>query len=217
MSEKLLQQNIEEAILALAPKFDIPPELLTTFRQPTYEVCEVITVDGKETKIVGQYDREDVHFRFPSQSIDDFRIVGHEVGHYLHHELNPNLMSQCAKKGQNNRNFWWGIELAELVAKYAGIIYSVSKGVPYRKYLDHSNGGQGFDALRSAIIHERADKRSEKAWYLKDETLLSSLARMDLDGGVCALPRIFPVTFYERSILPKMDRLRIIGSNFYMG
>ncbi|MBI2151655.1 hypothetical protein HYU21_02950 [Candidatus Woesearchaeota archaeon] len=205
-----LETTIKEAILALAPKFKITPEQLATFRLPTIEVCDNIIFGDIVSNFAGSYNWEKAHFKITQISITNPRLIGHEVGHYLHHELNPSVVKDKKKESVESSKFWQGEILIELVAEYAGIIYATGNNQSFSlsKNLFYDNLISGLSARLSDVAHEIGTRRAEKAFQESGETLLPKIARMGIDEAEESLPRILPITLYERRILPLVDYLR---------
>lgn len=211
-NEEKLKRKVEEAMLFLAPKLDISAALLTSFKCPSYKVVEEILTEAEGEKpgfIIGLYNFEECGFKFPIKSLDNIKTIGHETTHYLHHQLNPALRKDI-KQGGINRNFWWGLELSELVAEYGGIIYQKYHGISedYPPSLLAEGGIPGFNTMLYEIVSRRGYSRAYHAFEQHGEAILSGLARIHLIETGQTLPRLLPITFYERKILPLINKIK---------
>src|SRR3989344_1886886 len=209
-----LEQNIQEAIRFLAPKFEITPNMLAKFKRHSSAVFEIN--DGAEvipeprSKTKARYHYGDARFEFTMESIDNLKTLGHEVTHYLHHELNPELQKRMDEIGPEKIEYWRGLELQELLGEYGGIVYMTSKGESFSPgsfWNFVSKGTPGMYSVLSDRAYNRAYDRADKAFMEHGETLLPKLARMSLEEAE-QLPRILPINIYERRILPLIDRVR---------
>jgi hypothetical protein len=215
--EETLKGNIDEAILALAPKFGVSPETLATFRSPTVLVCDVIetrTEPRIPIRSDGMYIFDEARFKLTRHALNDLLLLGHEVSHYLHNEINPQFRQRMKDYGGEDPEFWIGFELQELVGEYGGIIYTTSQGVgssARSRGLYCDNGVPGLIARLSDCAHDLAARRADKAFSEHGEELLPRLSRLGLDEADEILFRLLPVTFYEKRILPVLDRLRRKG------
>jgi hypothetical protein len=210
-NEQVLRQNIDDAIKVLAPKFGIDGSLLSSFKYPSIELIQ----DGAQVGEVvhfanGMYGFLDNKIKIETGKLDNLEIIGEEVSHYLHHQLNPSLNKRITEFGTDRSEFWAGIELKEIIGAYGRIVYSVHKGNAFepmtsQTHLDTQATGIINQLVNSA--HELGYRRADKAYLIYKDEFLPRLARMSLDEAIMLLPRLLPITFYERRVLPLRDRL----------
>lgn len=110
---------VQDAIDFLAPYFRISKEQLENFCFPK---ITSLSLEDKLRQRVAAYYHETNELAFEEKHYKDRTYIGHEVGHYLHANLNNPLWDDgfCFKNE-------WGFLLIELVAYYAEQIY-VNKG-----------------------------------------------------------------------------------------
>ncbi|MFA6889168.1 MAG: hypothetical protein WC254_06755 [Candidatus Woesearchaeota archaeon] len=202
-----LTERIEGAIVFLAPKFGVSEEELKGFRRPTVEICE----SNDETKVSpGEYYFDTNTVSIASDSFD--KSIGEEVSHYLHHRINttlfPEIQRRERKKDETSRV---GTTLLEVVGRYGKIVHDVSQGnqfelLPSDFFLNLY--GSPLLNVNEVIAHEIGYRRAERAYMMHGEFLLPRLARLTLDEGIVTLPRLLPITWYERKVLPVVDRIR---------
>lgn len=217
--EERLAENIDVAIRTLAPKFDVTAQQLATFRKPISRLSQRI---GNNRKSRGMFNADAVRFDITPEGLDNPEVLGEEVSHYFHKVLNPGLSQEIVSHGIHKKEYWLGIALQELVGGYGKIVYSVLSGQPF---LPISVGDFNFGQLLGLIkrlndtscpdaiwdlddyAHEMGYKRAEVAFRKHEELLLPRLVRMSLDEAVETLPRLLPVTIYEKKVLPILDKI----------
>lgn len=208
--EQVLRLNIDDAIKVLAPKFGIDGSLLSSFEYPFIELRQEWVQVGKVVQFAsGVYSFLDNKIKIAAGELN-LGIIGEEVSHYLHHQLNPGLNKRITEFGTDRSEFWAGIELREIVGAYGRIVYGVHKGYTFepmtsQTHVDNQAVGMLNQLINSA--HELGYRRADKVYLMHKDKLLPQLARMSLDEAIVLLPRLWPVTFYERRVLPLWDRL----------
>ncbi len=210
----VLEQNIQETIRVLAPKFEITPDILVGFRKPSYVVGEVndeaVVILGPHSKTKARYHYKEIQFEFSPESVGNLDTLGHEVTHYLHHEFSPELQKRMDEIGPKKIEYWRGIELEELLGCYGGIVYSTTKGETFSprspwNFID--SGVPGADYLLLDRATDRGYRRANEAVMKYGEELLPQLIRMNLEETE-QLPRILPLNFFERRILKILDGIK---------
>ncbi|MEK6956281.1 MAG: hypothetical protein AABW52_06470, partial [Nanoarchaeota archaeon] len=123
--------------------------------------------------------------------------------------LNKELGDKVCNTRTPNRLYWWGWELIELVAEYGGLLYGQHKGVEYKQFSEGmiSDDIPGMNAQLYLIVSQRGYERADQAIKKHGNSLLPRLARMTIEESE-KLGRILPITFYERKIIPLIDRMR---------
>ena len=204
MDERLLRTMVREAVIELYPKFGIDEKTFKTFRH-----LEIVPGDK------AQYDPLGCRFLMPEDTsgwepsfLDE--AVGEEVSHYLHLELNPIHKTVESLYEQDNRVIACA-NLVETVGRYGAQIYCAPKGIKMHEvdwlgYLMANPDGGGV----SMLYHRDAYQRASILFELHGEALLPRVARMSVVDAQRNLPRLAPMTFYERKILPKVDKIRRI-------
>jgi len=217
ISGEQLESQIEKVILSLAPIFDVTVEKLAGFRKPTLLVVDSFSsgekLDNGSSQISnlnGRYHFEDCRFEFSRDNLPVLHTLGHEVSHYFHGELNPTFEVRLKELGLRNLNYWAGREFQEFVAELGGLVYAngqdehfvqVSRGFIY------SREGGLFNVFYD--YHSgRGYKRADVAFQRSGGSSLPRLARMSVEEGERIMPREFPISFYEQSILPAFDKIR---------
>lgn len=194
-----LRRDLGEAVIKLAPKFAILDEELRTYPIPSFEIV-------KEKGVI--YDPINKKFTFDSESIWDVYAFGEEASHYLHCELNP----IHEKKFQyRSKEYWSAMNLLELVGHYGAMIYATEKRVKISTVKELCPTNVVFDTreqLEDYWGHKEGYSRAEKIFAEYGDSLLSRIARMSVEEALEILPRLAPVSLYERRILPFLDKMK---------
>jgi hypothetical protein len=210
MSETELEKCIQNSISILAPVFDISVTELAAFRKPTVALFDSFHSAG----IRGKYFHDQARFEFSKNhfngNLPDLKCLGHEVSHYLHHELNPQVLKKMEEAGSQEYIYWRGVELREFVAELGGIVYATMQSdifvLTEKVRLDH---GDGHYALVYNHYAECGYTRAQNAFKFSKGNFLSRLARMSIEESKRIISREFPINFYERVILPLFDKSKI--------
>ncbi len=206
---EILQRNIEEAIEFLALKFDITQEMLGCFRRPSYEILA-----DKNRAI---FDLDNARFNFSINLINDTGTLGEEASHYLHAESNPLFfqdMQDIFLRGNKKitGRFLKVNNLSELIGYYGSLVYCQIKGVSleFRKFPFILPEGEYWDQknLFDYFGHEEGYKRAQEAISRYGDSLLPRLVNMSVEEAIRTVPRLLPIGFYERKVLPLLDRFR---------
>ena len=117
-TETTLRKNLEEAVMILAPKFRIDD--LEIFPEPG-----VLVYDGRT-----QYNITQNRFEFNREKVSIPVVIGEEVSHYLHLQLNPiHLSTNLTNIFETNRL----VTLMETVGRYGGLVYLKEKCIEIKQ------------------------------------------------------------------------------------
>jgi hypothetical protein len=200
----ILASNLEEAIATLAPKFRISQEELASFRRPSFEI------DGKGAR----YDLHDARFIFGFDSVYEIPVIGEEAAHYLHAEINPLYAQEFRPKGEffcgKPIEYFHVMNLIEFVGHYGSRVYSKEKGLEPRavKVMLGISDNDSTDSTVDFLNHVLGYERAESVFLRHGDAFLPFAARLSFEDSKDILPRLAPASFYERSILPIIDRIR---------
>ena len=209
-----LESQITGAIITLAPLFAVSSDELAGFRKPTLLLVDSFAVGNDNlshgNNLKGRYHFGDCRFEFSRDNLPHLQTVGHEVGHYIHGEINPLFEERLIKLGFQNHTYWAGRELQEFVAELSGIVFASMQGtssvLKKRGFIYSSEGGL-FHVLYDRYS-ERGYTRADVAFKQYKGSLLPRLARLSVDEGQFIMPREFPISFYEKTVLPLVDKIR---------
>jgi len=214
----ILRSNLEEAITVLAPKFDISDEELKSYPFPQINIIRgkqlieygylVHTIDENSAL----YNPHDKVFLWGIALISNIPAIGEESSHFLHLELNP-IHKQ--KFQFLSREYWTAMNLMELVGCYGKFLYASKKGEKVQIADDiwprdaMANPAElTAEYLISVYTHQRGYRRAERIFNEYGDLLLPRIARMSPQEALEVLPRLAPVSLYEKRILPILDRVR---------
>ena len=187
-----IRENVRAAIAVLSSKFEISDAEMQTFGEPVTEI-------GTRTRCV--YPRTLI---FEPHMTDDDTALGEEVSHLLHGIVNPEIRHPKTHDEINSRRY-----IIECVGHYGALVYLKEKGAPYDNikwpFAPDCEGDEFF----SHLAHEYGYKRAVKLFGLYTDSLLPQVARMDYDTALVALHRLAPLSFYERKIIPAIDRAKV--------
>ena len=153
----------------------------------------------------GLYSYKKAQFLIASDAVYNNRILSHEVGHYLHGELNPELqqeIEEALSKNKPTRRFWWGVEWREVIAEYASIVYTVNRGSVFN-LREEIHFGTGALPLVQSLACQRADQM----YALQQSRLLPEMARMDLSTAIDFMQRKLPLTLNRQKASPFKARM----------
>jgi len=187
--EQQLKTRVERVRRILLNKFRVSEEELKKFRELKIEL-------GKNS----QYIFGEALIRITPAHIEDYFVIGEEVSHYIHRQLNPIIKSED------------GLQIGyvnETVGRYGGLVYAKAEEVT--SFTKTKNTGlligETPDEAWNNFWHEEGYRRAEKMFELHRESLLSVLARMSTKDAIKFMDRAAPLSFYERNILPILDKL----------
>lgn len=185
-TKTILEQNIEQVILALAPKFEITPKMLATFFKPQFEVSEGPI--REKPLVTAMYDPINIKFTFRQDFVNNITALGHEVGHYFHDMVNETFQRDIfdsIERGVRTPAYWLGIQTKEMVGRYSEIVYSGMHGLPFSPWPkgDHIDNGSSGGALHDLAV-ELGYRRADRAFVQYDDAFLPQLVRMSLDEAV---------------------------------
>ena len=201
--QTVLEENIQEAIRVLAPKFEITPQMLVSFIKPQIEVQE--SPIRRKPLVSALYDPINIKFTFRQDMIRNAGIIGHEVGHYLHDMVNEGFQEDIFDSADihfRSKRYWLGIQTKELVGRYSEIVYLKLCGQPFTPWQKGEHLDNGAGAALHDLAIELGYRRADIAFTKYGDTFLPKIVKMNLDEAVEVLPREFPVGFYERRIMP---------------
>lgn len=183
----ILEGNLLRTMATLAPKFGIT-DTSKGFFMPDYILVSPENPSAKYGPLF---------FSFNPALISNVEILGHEVSHCFHGQLCP-CEVEYAKTS-------FGKTLREVVAHYGGFVNCVENGllIPGEKW----DRGPGFS---HDLPHKMGYHIAQKAIRSYGDSLLPELARMGLDEARITLSRLsrkLPISFYERRVLPLLDRI----------
>jgi hypothetical protein len=221
--------KIADAIGILAPMFRISPEELASFEEPS---CKVV---GPDEKILlkdngAGYSVTTNTIYTRASEIDNPYSIGEETSHYLHHQLNPFEFdnpfapSEDRKVKSSVGLYWRRRNVEETVGRYGALVYAQIKGAEREHVLDFMAGWEPYinSAFKSGewkrslairrttysyMAHVSGYWRANMVFDTYDDSLLPSLARLSLDEALSIFPRLAPFSFYERRILPWIDKM----------
>jgi len=196
---EVLKRNLEEAIIVLAPKFAVSDNKLKTYSTPSFEI-----VDKKGAF----YDRVDKKFIFSLDLIEDIPSLGEEASHYLHTELNKFHEKKFQKY---SKEYWMAMNLLELVGHYGKLIYANGKEEKITTVKELYPPNIIFETreqVEDYWSYKEGYSKAEKIFAEYGDTLLPRISGMSVEKAIEILPRLAPVSFYERKILPLLDKLK---------
>lgn len=205
---KTLQNNLEEAILFLSPKFEISEVDLRSVEEPSYEIVS-------ERK--ASYHPFWNCFSFGLDYIHDIMALGEEASHYLHNVLLRLKERNYIFPGKPPRKddldaLLHGLD--ELVGRYGSLVYCNARDIQVKPSNEIPNFSHHFGMTReeyemARMKHETGYRRADRIFAEFGELLLPKMARMSYAEALEALPRLAPITFYEQRVLPIIDWFRI--------
>lgn len=113
----LLKRTIDEASGILRVRFKVTTEEESRFVTPDVVFGDRSAYDVENTRIVIQ-----------TEHLDDMQVVGEEVSHYLHEQLNSSLW-----RTQDPSDLYGREYIVECVGHYGAIVYLRDRGVDYKQ------------------------------------------------------------------------------------
>lgn len=190
----MLRKNVDIALGVLAPKFEVSDEELRIHGKPSVEI-------GERTSCI--YPNRLI---FELHNINSELALGEEVSHFLHGVVNPEISKAKNVDEINTRRY-----VMETVGHYGAIVYLNEMGYDYSLFDVHwpiAPDVNGED-LWNHLAHELGYKRAFRLFQSHGDTLLADLARMDREHANVSLPRLAPLSLYERKFLPMVDHVRV--------
>ena len=191
-TEEILRRNFDNALEVLAEKFKVGD--LEKFSRP-----EILVYEGGTGYNFG----ENI-IQFNTSQVYSKIVLGEEASHYLHLQLNPLHKTKVL----NNFDVIAVTTLIEVVGRYGALVYLNERGesiMPFKKRGAFAT--ESTQEFVSQVSHHYGYQFAHKLMELHGDTILPVLARMELDEGLKSLPRLAPITFYERNIMPLVDRI----------
>jgi hypothetical protein len=199
---EILASNLEDAIRTLSPKFKVSEEELDAFRKPSFDI------EGKGAR----YDMRNARFIFGFDSVYDIPAIGEEAAHYIHTEINPIQRRTYSTKGDyfcgKPIEYFHIMNLLEFVGHYGSLVYSEEKGLKPEAVKVMLGADDSKEATVDFLSHLLGYDRAESVFLRYGDSMLSYAARLSFEESKDVLPRLAPTSFYERSILPIIDRIR---------
>lgn len=173
METKLLREYIEESIDTLIPFFEITEKELEKFEK--FAVIRKIPKARdyeNHSERVPAYSYIDNFFYFPHkngfQNIDVFyeQVINHEVGHYIHNQINPIMkeMGFLFLENKEKEKLPDYKRLKELIAEYGNLILSVRDENDAEFYKDfYKNHIDIYNKYGSNFLPDLARMDLEKA------------------------------------------------------
>ncbi len=192
-AEETLRRNFDNALEVLARKFKIDD--LGRFPRPEFLVCQEGT----------GYEFEKNRIQFNENQVSSSIAIGEEASHYIHLQLNPLHKTRVV----TNFDVIAVITLIEVIGRYGALAYLKEKGEdiePFKK----RKGAFATDSTQEFVeqmSHHFGYESAYKLMELHGDAMLPALSRMGLDEGLKAVSRLAPITFYERKIMPLVDRI----------
>ncbi|GEM_PF-1909249 len=190
---KDLQERISDARSILIPKFSITPQEQAMLHEPGIELW-----DGRT-----QYTLKSNQIQFNRKDLENPLAIGEETAHYIHLSLNPLTIDR-----QTDLFDVLPLLVArELVGRYGALVYMSVKGISIDTWKRTEglpdSSSEWLDYLSHSIGYERA----YKLFDLHRDRYLAQVARMNPHNLIDFSRRVAPVSWYERRIVPLVDRL----------
>lgn len=196
-----LKDNLEEAIRVLAPKFGISSETLGKFDKPSFEIRENVYIAG--------YDSDSNRFLFDADFVEDSEALGEEASHYLHDRINLDIREFLLKRHLANKQtlkvmYRKAIKyaiLCETVGLYGRLVYlnEICGKPPNTKLFFDTRKPRPYGPNDMELaLHVKGYKRGAMLFALYGDSLLQEVARMNIDHAFTVLPRLAPITLFEK-------------------
>jgi hypothetical protein len=190
----LMEQTLEAltfaAIDLLMPAFQVTDEERARFRAPKLEI------DERRAR----YDAANNCIKLRPTDIDQPAVIGEEVAHYIHEQLNP-----CSEELTETFASLPVITSSEMVGRYGALSYMKRRGLTPDVWRNHVVYTDNAVDTVDHLGHEFGYKRAYKLFELHGERYLARLARMGVDESLDFACRAAPISLYELYIMPVID------------
>ena len=151
-----------------------------------------------------QYRSDENRLEFNKEQISTPIVIGEEISHYLHLQLNPIHKTALQDIFDATRL----VTTMETVGRYGALVYINQKGIeiaPFSKQKGFSPDMSRY--LTDDFSHNYGYKMAYKLMELHGDSMLPIVSRMSINDFIKALSRIAPSSWWAKNVTPKIDRI----------